>query len=64
MYFRACYIVRDFDLGDAQISASDPVKQIDVLISRRPSDETHPPAEQNQGGRNGNVPKRDAAEAS
>jgi hypothetical protein len=49
MYFRACYIIRDFDLGDAQISASDPVKQIDVMISRRPRDETHPPAEQNQG---------------
>jgi hypothetical protein len=49
MYFRARYIIRDFGFGDAQISVSDPVKQIDVMISKRPGDETHPPQEPNQG---------------
>src|ERR1700674_2906041 len=49
MYFRARYIIRDFQFGDAQISVSDPAKQIDVLISKRPGDETHPPQEPNQG---------------
>src|ERR1700680_93595 len=49
MYFRVRYIIRDFLFGDAQISVSDPAKQIDVLISKRPSDETSPPLEQRQG---------------
>jgi hypothetical protein len=49
MYFRSLYIIRDFALGDAQISVSDPARQIDVLIFRRPCDETHPPWEPHQG---------------
>jgi len=49
MHFRARYIIRDFQFGDARINVSDPAKQIDVLISKRPSDETHPPQEPNQG---------------
>src|ERR1700693_5837240 len=49
MYFRVRYIIRDFLLGEAQIIVSDPARQIDVLISKRPGDETHPPLEPNQG---------------
>lgn len=49
MYFRVQYIIRDFKFGDAQISVSDPAKQIDVLLSKRPGDETSPPLERNQG---------------
>jgi len=49
MYFRDRYIIRDFQFGEAQISVSDPAKQIDVLISKRPADETHPPQEPHQG---------------
>src|SRR6202167_3588933 len=50
MYFRVRYIIRDFDFGDAQISVSDPARQIDVLISKRSSDDTSaPPAEPNDG---------------
>jgi hypothetical protein len=49
MYFRVRYIIRDFVFGDAQISVSDPARQIDVLISKRPGDETHPPLEPSRG---------------
>jgi|ERR1017187_1922658 hypothetical protein len=48
MYFRLSYIVRDFELRDAEISVSDPAKQIDLVISRRPIDDTNPPSQPNQ----------------
>jgi hypothetical protein len=49
MHFRLGFIIRDFEFGDAQIRVSDQAKQIDVLISKRPADETHPTWEPKQG---------------
>jgi hypothetical protein len=49
MYFRLRYIISNFEFGDAQISVSDPARQINVLISKRTGDETIRPLELNQG---------------
>ena len=48
MYFRLRYIIRDFEFGDAEFSVSDPAKQIEVVISKRPADKTRPKLEANQ----------------
>ena len=45
MHFQARYLIRNYDFQGAQISASDPKRQIDVQIAKRPDDETHPPIE-------------------
>ena len=39
VYFRLRYIISDFEFGDAQISVSDPARQINVLISKCTGDE-------------------------
>jgi hypothetical protein len=49
MYFRLRYIIGDFEFGNAHICVSDPAKQIEVLIFKRPNDETTSPVEPNQG---------------
>lgn len=49
MHFRQKYITAGFEFGDAQINVSDPVKQINVLISKRPKTDTHPPVAADDG---------------
>ncbi len=49
MHFRKKYITAGFEFGDAQINVSDPVKQINVLISKRPKTDTHPPLAADDG---------------
>src|ERR1035438_2707813 len=45
MHFRARYLIRNYDFQVAQISASDPKRQIDVQIAKRSDGEIHPPVE-------------------
>ena len=45
MHFQARHLINNYDFQGAQISASDPRRQIDVQIAKRPDDETHPPVE-------------------
>jgi hypothetical protein len=49
MHFRLRYIIRGFEFGNARINVSDPARQIEIVISKRPADETHPTLEPNQG---------------
>jgi hypothetical protein len=48
MHFQARYLIKNYDFQGAQISVSDPKRQIDVQIAKRPDDETHPPIEPHQ----------------
>jgi hypothetical protein len=50
MYFQLRYIATDFEFGDAQISLSDPVRKIDVLLRKRvPEDALPNPLEADDG---------------
>jgi hypothetical protein len=49
MHFRLSYITKDFLFGDAEIRVSDPNKRIEVVYKQRPTDNTPPPFEKNDG---------------
>src|SRR5207244_10886896 len=49
MYFRLRYVIAGFEFGDAEIKVSDPVKKINVVISKRPQTDINPPAAADDG---------------
>jgi hypothetical protein len=49
MHFRVRYIVADFEFGDSRITVLDPEKRINVVISKRSAEDTHPAFEAGDG---------------